>query len=58
LHDLGSLAQALGQKLSRLFREIQQDRAEFEYTHGRTTVGRILIHDRRHSVIRRDIEEV
>jgi hypothetical protein len=55
--DLRASAQVLGQKAAALLREINQDCAALEHGDRRAAVGRIVIGDRGHPVVRADGEE-
>ena len=51
-------AQVGGQKLAGFFGQVQQDGATFKHRNGRTTVGRCLVHDGGHAVVRADAQKV
>src|SRR5436190_210746 len=58
LKPLVPAAQVLGQELAGLFREILEDRARFEDRHRLAAAGRLVVDDRRHAVVRADLEEI
>ena len=55
---VGPAAQIARDEAPGLLGEIQQDRARFEQRNRRAAVGRLVVDDRRHAVVRGDLEKV